>query len=357
MGIRTKSGKNGPSLPKGMSGIIHFAAWGVLFCMPLFFTGRSTESITFLTYLRYIIVPLSFLFLFYINYFYLVKRFIFRKEFFRFLLINLLLIAGLIYGVHLLMNVLPEPPGMHQRPEHDLADVIRFLIGNTIIYMLVAGLSVAIKMTNSWYAAEAAQKELEKSRSEAELQNLKSQLNPHFLFNTLNNIYSLIAISPEKAQASVHDLSRLLRYVLYESSYPQVTLGKEIEFIRNYIELMRIRLPEKVRIEVTVSPDIQPETPVAPLLFISLIENAFKHGTSNAHPSFITIEITQNEQQIDCLIRNSSFPKDGEYDKSGSGIGLSNLRKRLSLLYPEKATFTCWQEDDTFNSRLTIRTD
>ncbi|MCD7849063.1 MAG: sensor histidine kinase [Parabacteroides sp.] len=338
-----------------MSGIIHVAAWGVVLCTPLFFTGRYTENVTFLNYLRFIIPPFSFIVLFYINYFYLVERFIFRKEFVRFICINLLLIAGLTYSVHLLMDILPAPAQRFERPEHDWQDMARFFIGNTIIYMLVAGLSVAIKMTQSWYEAETAQKELEKSRSEAELQNLKSQLNPHFLFNTLNNIYSLIAISPDKAQRSVHDLSRLLRYVLYESSYPDVTLGKEIEFIRNYIDLMRIRLPEKVRIEVTISPDIKPDTPLAPLLFISLIENAFKHGTSNIHPSFITIEITQNDRQIDCLIRNSYFPKDSAYDKSGSGIGLINLRKRLSLLYPGKADLACWQEGEFFNSQLTIR--
>lgn len=135
----------------------------------------------------------------------------------------------------------------------------------------------AIKMTGSWYQMESSRRELEKSRAEAELQNLKSQLNPHFLFNTLNNIYSLIAFSPERAQEAMHDLSRLLRYVLYDSSQPMVPLEKELDFIRNYVELMRIRLPEHVKLTTDISA-ATPETQVAPLLFISLIEKLSSMG-------------------------------------------------------------------------------
>lgn len=340
---------------KGMGGLIHLAAWMVLFCLPLFFTGNQTESVTWIAYLRFIIVPLSFMILFYFNYFYLVDRFIFTKQFVWFLLSNICVIVVLMYSVHFLMHILPAPVNRPGPPEREWHDVVRFFIGNTIIYMLVAALSVAIKMTGSWYRAESAQKELQKSRSEAELQNLKSQLNPHFLFNTLNNIYSLIAISPEKAQESVHDLSRLLRYVLYDSSYSEVPLGKEIDFIHNYIELMRIRLPEKVEVSVNTAPLVKNETMIAPLLFISLIENAFKHGVSNTYPSFISVEISQDEEYLNCLIRNSYFPKDNERDKSGSGIGLVNLRKRLELLYPNRAEFYCSHGDGVYSANLKIR--
>ena len=118
-----------------------------------------------------------------------------------------------------------------------------FFLRNAMRYRLVVGVSVAIRMTRQWYRAENIRKDLERSRSEAELQNLKSQLNPHFLFNTLNNIYSLIQFDPDRAQQTVHDLSRLLRYVLYDSSRPTVPLKAEMDFLGNYIELMRIRLP------------------------------------------------------------------------------------------------------------------
>ncbi|MCC8153939.1 MAG: sensor histidine kinase [Tannerellaceae bacterium] len=339
---------------KGLGWLIHVAAWGVLFCMPLFFTGNQSEIISFATYIRFITVPLTFIIIFYLNYFYLVKRFIFRKQFTRFIFINLFIIVALILIVHVLMQILPEPPGKVHPPDREWQHVVRFFIANIMIYMLVAALSVAIKMTNSWYQAEAIQKELEKSRTEAELQNLKSQLNPHFLFNTLNNIYSLIAISPDQAQASVHDLSRLLRYVLYESSQLFVSLEKEIDFLRNYIELMRIRLPKQVRIELNISPLIKGDTPIAPLLFISLIENAFKHGVSPVYASFICIDISQNEKQVSCLIRNSYFPKDNYMDKSGSGIGLINLQKRLSLLYPGRHSFTHGKEEEQYYASINI---
>ena len=143
----------------------------------------------------------------------------------------------------------------------------------------------------------------------------------HFLFNTLNNIYSLIQLDPDRAQQTVHDLSRLLRYVLYDSSRPTVPLKAEMDFLGNYIELMRIRLPRHVRLDVSL-PENPSHTLVAPLLFISLVENAFKHGVSNDRPSFIDIDIREEEGVLACRIENSFFPK-SEADRSGSGIGLA----------------------------------
>ena len=209
-------------------------------------------------------------------------------------------------------------------------------------------------MTGGWYRAETARRELERSRTEAELQNLKSQLNPHFLFNTLNNIYSLIQLDADRAQSVVHDLSRLLRYVLYDSSRPTVPLRAEVDFLRDYISLMRIRQPRHVRIYVSL-PEEPSQAPVAPLLFISLVENAFKHGVSNEKPSYITIELNEIGEQLICRIRNSRFPKNGE-DRSGSGIGLKNLQKRLEMIYPGRYTFEYGPLGETdYQALLTIR--
>ena len=344
-----------PPMPrvKGTGHLIHIVGWGILICSPLFFTGRSgVNSVE--DYVRGIIVPLSFMSIFYINYVWLIKRFLFRRQTGRFLCCNVLLILAVMGLVHLCMTyAIPDqmigPPHAHPRP---LRDVIGFYLINVMIYSLVAGLSVAIRMTNGWYKVEANQRELERERAEAELSNLKSQLNPHFLFNTLNNIYSLIAFSPEKAQEAVHDLSRLLRYVLYESNQPLVPIEKDLDFLGNYIELMRIRLPRHVDLQT----DIEAATPgvmIAPLLFISLVENAFKHGVSNSQPSFIQITIRQAGDTVSCSIRNSYFPKSAG-DKSGSGIGLSNLEKRLSLLYPECYHFTYGKEGENYVAHLVI---
>ena len=312
---------------KGLGKLIHIAGWGILFCSPFFFTGRESQ-VTFEGYFRSIIVPLSFMLVFYLNYGWL---------------INLLLIGGMMLFVHLCMRYF-YPPEMHHpaRPPRPLNETVGFFLVNAVIYSLVAGLSVAIKMTDGWYRVAAIQRELEKERAEAELQNLKSQLNPHFLFNTLNNIYSLIAFSPEKAQEAVHDLSRLLRYVLYESSQPFVSLEKDFDFLRNYVEL---------KTNIVASP---PGTLIAPLLFISLVENAFKHGVSNNKPSFIHLDIHQEGAEVVCTIVNSYFPKSPDQDKSGSGIGLVNLEKRLGLLYPGHFSFQCGREGDNYSSYLSI---
>ena len=342
-----------PPMPrvKGTGHLIHIVGWGILICSPLFFTGRSGVS-SVEDYVCSIIVPLSFMSIFYINYIWLIKRFLFRRETRWFLLCNVLLILTMMGLVHLCMTyAIPDEMMKHPHPR-PLRDEIGFHAINVAIYSLVTGLSVAIRMTNGWYQVEANQRELERERAEAELSNLKSQLNPHFLFNTLNNIYSLIAFSPEKAQEAVHDLSRLLRYVLYESNQPLVPIEKDLDFLRNYIELMRIRLPRHVDLQT----DIEAATPgvmIAPLLFISLVENAFKHGVSNSQPSFIQITIRQAGDAVSCSIRNSYFPKSAG-DKSGSGIGLSNLEKRLSLLYPECYHFTYGKEGENYVAHLVI---
>lgn len=184
-----------------------------------------------------------------------------------------------------------------------------FFVRDILSLIFTIGLSAAIRMSARWGQAEAARREAEKSRTEAELKNLRNQLNPHFLLNTLNNIYALIAFDSDKAQQAVQELSKLLRYVLYDNQQNYVPLCKEVDFIRNYIELMRIRLSGNV--EVITQFDIQPDsrTEIAPLIFISLIENAFKHGISPTELSFIHILISENKEEIRCEIRNSYHPK------------------------------------------------
>lgn len=314
--------------------LIHVIGWGIVFCFPLFFASREGYAMTLERYLAYVFFPVAFMIIFYVNYFWLIDRVLFHKKPLRFILLNILLMILMWLFLDAWLNFhfahfareaeevrhWPRPPKM------------MFLLRDTMLMGLTAGLSVAIKMTMNWYRTEAERRELEKGRAEAELKNLKNQLNPHFLFNTLNNIYSLIAFSPENAQHAVHDLSRLLRYVLYDNNQNFVPLMKEIEFVNNYIALMKIRLPEHVKVDTDVYAESNIE--IAPLLFISLIENAFKHGTSPSQPSFIRIELkTVEDKMVICHIENSYFPKT-ERDKSGSGIGLENLHKRLALLYP-----------------------
>jgi len=337
------------------SWLIHVIVWGSLLFFPFFLSNRTSESVNWNDYARYFSFLIPMIVVFYVNYVWFIKRFLFTKKTWLFILFNILLMVSMAILTQYLMDAIPHTVEKMRPPRNEtpMERYLHFFLMNMGRFLFIMAISVAIKVTTSWYIVEAQRRELERNRSEAELQNLKSQLNPHFLFNTLNNIYSLIAFSPEKAQEAVHELSRLLRYVLYESNQSTITVGKDLAFIRNYVELMRIRLPEHVELKTDIETD-SPETSIAPLLFISLIENAFKHGVSNNKPSFIHIKIKTDQSRIECVIRNSYFPKDNQ-DKSGSGIGLLNLQKRLQLLYPGKYTFTYGQQNDSYVSELCIR--
>ena len=338
---------------KTLQYIIQAIGWGIVFCFPLFFMTKDEEQVG-LHYLGYVFVPVAFMVIFYANYVFLIDRLLFRKRMVYFLVANLALFLLLImlldwWREYYLIEILGDTPRRGNGPPKAM-----FLLRDGAIMALTAALSVAIKVTNNWYNTENERKELEKARTEAELKNLKSQLNPHFLFNTLNNIYSLIAIDADRAQYAVHDLSRLLRHVLYEDKQQLVSLDGEITFMRSYIELMSLRLPEQVDVKVDL-PETETRMLIAPLLFITLIENAFKHGVSPTKHSFIHIALSVNPAEgVECRIENSNYPKQ-DNDRSGSGIGLVNLRKRLELLYPGKYELHTGAEDgDTYVAYLKI---
>lgn len=337
--------------------LLHYSiqgiVWGFVFVFPWLFTWKATDVMTWSRYLGYVFVPAMCVIVFYANYCLWIDRFLFRKRLFRFLLVNLVMFALLDFGISLWHDYYFDHFIREKATGHDGPPRLMFILRDGMTMALVAALSVAVRMTENWYVLESEKKELEKARSEAELQNLKSQLNPHFLFNTLNNIYSLIAINPDRAQYAVHDLSRLLRHVLYEDNQQWVSLDRELEFMKSYIDLMSLRLARNVEVSVDFPSDGK-GVQVAPLLFITLVENAFKHGTSPTEPSFIRIHLKVGEgQTVECRIENSYFPKK-DSDRSGSGIGLENLRKRLLLLYPGRHTITTEREGDRFVAELRI---
>ena len=315
--------------------LIHVIGWGIVFGFPFLMMTRSGFNITWMDYLRHgSIIPLAFLIVFYVNYCYLIPHYLFEGHIKQYLLLNVLLIICITAGAHFwqeyaFQNFAKVNDGgrRHMGPPKWI-----FVMRDAFSMILTVGLSAAIRLSGRWVQVEAARREAEKSRTEAELKNLRNQLNPHFLLNTLNNIYALIAFDADRAQAAVQELSRLLRHVLYDNQQNFVALGKEMDFIRNYIELMRIRLASNVNVETRF--DIRPDsrTEIAPLIFISLIENAFKHGISPTEHSFIRICFSESHEEVRCEIVNSYHPK-SETDKSGSGIGLEQVRKRLELTY------------------------
>lgn len=333
--------------------LIHIICWGMFFGFPLFFSQHDDGSIDWKDFVYHSVFPASLCIIFYLNYLLLIPHLLFKGHTGRFLLMNLIAIAITAIGVRYCHN-LNIPPPMHNA-HMSKPPLFIFYLRDVISMVFCAGLSVAIRMSLRWSEAELARREAVKSRTEAELKNLRNQLNPHFLLNTLNNIYALTVFDTEKAQHAIQELSKLLRYVLYDNQQTFVPLNKEVEFIRNYIELMRIRFSSQVKIKTCL--DIKPnsQSPIAPLLFISLIENAFKHGISPTEPSFIDINISEKENTISCVIRNSYFPKNAG-DKSGSGIGLEQVLKRLDLLYAGHYTWDKQLSDDgkEYISSLTI---
>ena len=342
-------------LPHLVEILVHVVAWGIIFAFPIATMTRGGMTVQWHDYMRSLMIVASYAAVFYVNYLVLVPRLMFSNRMKECLLWNVVLIIGVTFCLHLGMDHLVHSVRFGQ-PHHPIGPPRPVMILRDAVSMtLVAGLSMAIQLSRRWTQMEAARHEAEQRRTEAELKNLRNQLNPHFLLNTLNNIYALIAFDADKAQQAVQDLSCLLRHVLYDNQQNFVPLCKEVDFIRNYIELMRIRLTANVSVETCfdVSPDSRTE--IAPLIFISLIENAFKHGISPTASSFIRIHFSQTGNFVTCEIANSYHPKT-QTDKSGSGIGLEQVRRRLELSYPGHYT---WQKgvDKTgkeYRSTLTI---
>ncbi len=328
---------------------LHLLIWAVIFNLPLLTSENSAH--TFQDYLRMWTVPVFFVIVFYINYHILIHRFLFSGKIGGFFITNLVLFFLCSLAMEEL-KYLTLPP-IDDNPFSKSTSPQHFYIRNFIALAMTTAVSVAIVTTKQWLRSEELRKELESDRIKSELLNLKNQLNPHFFFNTLNNIYGLIIQDPQKAQETMHQLGKLMRYLLYESNERFVPLSKEIDFTKSYVELMKLRMTPNVRVDSTF-PEKSTGIAIAPLLFISLIENSFKHGVNLDKPAFIEMVMSVTEsKQLTFNIKNTSFPK-SDTDRSGSGIGLDNLKKRLTLLYPEKHTITFTSGGNYFECTITL---
>ena len=231
---------------------------------------------------------------------------------------------------------------------------IGFFSGMFMFFLLnciVAAIAIGIRHFIRTRQIRQQLKDEQTKHTEAELAWLKNQINPHFLFNTLNNISSLTQIDPDAAQDAIAQLSDLLRYAMYETNKKTVPISGEVEFMRNYISLMKLRCNEKTEVKTTF--DIEQDVEIAPLLFISLIENAFKHGVSSSRSSIIDIHLEQKNHSVIFTCDNTNYPKD-DADRSGSGIGLENTRRRLELMYADHYTWQNWLENDIYHVYLKL---
>lgn len=315
--------------------IIHAAIWTIMFISPLMFMNHG-NGVTLREFLRMSGSPLALCIVFYINYLWLTHR-LFADDRKYYFIANSLIIVSMGIALHYWMTVTHQPLN---RPPHIKPPEFRmmpfFLVLRNIFNLIIAAaIATTVQLAMKWQESENARREAEGARTQAELRNLRSQINPHFLLNTLNNIYALISFNSSKAQEALQELSKMLQYVLYDNQSRYVNLEKEVQFLTNYINLMKIRLSGNVDVRLNVNIPSPCHIQIAPLIFISLIENAFKHGMSPTAPSFIHITLEADEQRIICSIDNSNFPKN-ENDRSGHGIGLQQVARRLELDYPGK---------------------
>jgi hypothetical protein len=253
-----------------------------------------------------------------------------RKQYKRYFVFVGILIVGLGFMSHLtpLFHSFIGPLGPPRNPGPP--NFAPFLFFNTmLVSLLVVGMNNAIRIGLNWVEEQQRMAELEKENLSHQLASLKNQINPHFFMNTLNNIHALIDYNSDMAKNAVLKLSKLMRVLLYETEKDGYTLKKEIQFLNDYIELMRYRLADNVKITFDVPSSI-PDVKIQPLLFISFLENAFKHGIKAQGDSLIKMKMGIDENQLKVSIENTVANKNME---DTGGIGLENARKRLELLY------------------------
>ena len=291
--------------------------------------------------------------IYFVNALVLVPLGYYRNRRWLFWLGNGLILAGLVYFFFYNFNprsFIEHIPNERHR-QFALANFYASSLVAILMSAFLAGIALLVHHVRRTMVIKRQLKEEQQKRTEAELEWLKNQLNPHFLFNTLNNISSLVQIDADKAQDAIAQLSDLLRYAMYESRHETVPIQGEVEFMCNYISLMELRCNDKTKVTTTF--DVQKNMEIAPLLFISLIENAFKHGVSSSRPSKIDIRLIQNEDQLVFTCDNTNYPKD-DADRSGSGIGLENTRRRLELMYKGRYDWEQSLENDIYHVKITL---
>lgn len=336
---------------------VHVLTWMILLLFPYLLSNN--ESIDFWRTIKSTWVPMVFYaVLFYSNHGYLVEKFLFTRKVSAFLGLNLLLIllsTLLNFEVREVLNNFSEIKIDLSTRKYAPPPQRYFVYKDFISFIIPIIFAIAAKTIENWARIENERNERSNEMLNWELQNLRYQLQPHFFFNSLNTIYALIERSPYQAQETVHSLSKLMRYLLYDTDRGQAPLKNEINFMTEYINLMRLRVSDKTIVTANF-PVVDEHYQVAPLLFISLIENAFKHGVSASYPSELSFELRLSGKRLTFVSENTNFPKT-ERDKSGSGIGLLNLKKRLELLYPGRYKLEEKADGKTFKILLDIETD
>ncbi len=288
----------------------------------------------------------------YLNLLILIPFFLSKKKY---VLFSVLLIIDILFSTGLNILILDKLmevvfPGYYFISYYDFFDIMKF----QIVYIFLTSL---LKLSKGWFSLLESQNklmQLQKEKIATELKALKAQINPHFLFNSLNNIYSLSLKKSTLAPEIVLKLSSIMRYMLYETTGEFVLLKKELNIISDYVELQRIRSDGKAKIELLIKGHAA-DYKIAPLLFIPFIENAFKHGVkASLDASFVNINIEIGENNITFLSENNKGEIDETEAKDYNGIGLENVKKRLELIYKDRYSLEIIDQDDRFVVKLEL---
>lgn len=322
---------------KTLVNILISSIWGILFILPLTFNYylRVSEDSSFnwLNVGHDYLYLTGFLVLFAIHHF-LLLPFLFQRHHIRWYSVVVTLTLACFVAFLICISVAP-PSDFHHHPHHHRWILPPPDMARIVIAVLMFGVDLGIGAMVKAYEQSQRLGELEKQNLMHELESLKHQINPHFFMNTLNNIHALISIDPERAMRSVVEMSKMMRYVLYDVGEPMVKLSGEIDFIEQYISLMKLRFSKKVDIVCRMD-DVPESAQIPPLLLVTFIENAFKHGISYQNESFIhvSLEMLHGDNRLRFICRNSRHEQSHALSGEG-GIGLENVRKRLHLIYSD----------------------
>jgi sensor histidine kinase YesM len=355
--------------------MLHILIWAVILGLPLYAARRFRMGGNFL--LTYYTITAISAFIFYLNYLFLIPLLFFQKKRSRYY-ISVLALVFFFYFIsdftseHVSTIIskkgnsdqiirqpgeerrLRPPPIQMRRPGFVIAMPNAQLIGYTTSSLFMVFLSLGLRVLERQSKIEKMQEEMERANLNAELALLKNQISPHFFFNTLNNIYSLIGRNNEDSKNAVIKLAKMMRYVLNESGQDNRQLSDEIEFMNNYIDLMKLRIGSKTRINVNFPTEYR-DLMIPHLLFISLIENAFKYGISVQEESYISIDLECRDNNILFKCENGLPESNNGPIFASTGIGLENLKKRLSLLYPGKHELEIDKAKNKFEVNLIIQ--
>jgi hypothetical protein len=349
-------------MKKSTVALLHAGYWGcyLLLVTFLYFLSVSTEETEsaldedlFITLVSAVLPGVISFYGFYLR---LVPRLLAKRNIQKFLLGGLLVsvIAGLVptlLFLAVLNQLLPGVPGAGIEVLLEVAPLL--LLGFTFVAALNGALSTMIRGFITWYSEIRVREALEKKNLETQLELLKAQLNPHFLFNTLNNIDVLIGSDAPAASRYLNNLSEMLRFMLYASPLERVPLTRELHYIRQYLELQQIRTANAQFVECTITGTAN-HLGIAPMIFIPFLENAFKYATNKKIPKAISLHFDIGEKEVFFTCRNAYTPQK-PIPADGGGLGLKLIRQRLELLYQDRYALNIHSAPDTFTVELRLQ--